>query len=340
MSQKLYEENNIRDIASAIREQNGTQDSYTVAQMGNAVRAIHTQPVLETLNVTENGNYLPSAGKEGFSSVSVNVDGEEAVIQPLSVTQNGTYNPPSGVDGYAPVTVNVSGSGDKRMYTETGLMLEFDGIDNTGNGHSSSTSIWKNLANPGQPDGNITDGVWNADELVLNGSSSFVDIVLAFRKYVNNLSKQTFEIVFKKKGIGVLSYSGVMGYGSGSSNDGYDISIRSSGRIAIQDFTTNTSRDTNTDNVVGTYYCITVVEDGSSKKVYINGVLDSTFSFITASLSTSEHWQIGRRRFNETSSSQAYLNGSVKHAAIYDRALTAEEVAYNYQYLRNRFNLQ
>lgn len=112
MSKKLYEETNIQDIAAAIREKNGSQNVYTVAQMGNAVRAIHTDPVLESLSVTENGNYLPSAGKDGFSSVSVNVEGgSEAVVQSLTVTQNGTYNPPSGVDGYAPVTVNVSGGG-------------------------------------------------------------------------------------------------------------------------------------------------------------------------------------------------------------------------------------
>lgn len=107
MSKKLYEESNIEDIADAIREKNGTQNSYTVAQMGSAVRAIETQPDLEVLNATENGNYLPSAGKDGFSEVNVNVESGEAVVQPLSVSQNGTYNPPSGVDGFAPVTVNV-----------------------------------------------------------------------------------------------------------------------------------------------------------------------------------------------------------------------------------------
>lgn len=32
-------------------------------------------------------------------------------IQSLSVTQNGEYTAPSGVDGYSPVTVNVSGGG-------------------------------------------------------------------------------------------------------------------------------------------------------------------------------------------------------------------------------------
>ena len=37
---KLYEEAHIQDIARAIREKNGSSDTYTVSQMGNAVREI------------------------------------------------------------------------------------------------------------------------------------------------------------------------------------------------------------------------------------------------------------------------------------------------------------
>jgi hypothetical protein len=37
--------------------------------------------------------------------------GSTPVVEPLTVTANGTYNPPEGVDGYSPVTVNVEGSG-------------------------------------------------------------------------------------------------------------------------------------------------------------------------------------------------------------------------------------
>lgn len=77
MSKKLYEEANISDIADAIREKNGTTNTYTVAQMPSAVRAIETQPDLETLNATSNGTYLPSAGKAGFSSVTVNVSTQD-----------------------------------------------------------------------------------------------------------------------------------------------------------------------------------------------------------------------------------------------------------------------
>ncbi len=68
---------------------------------------VSAAPVLESLEATENGNYTPSAGTDGFSSVSVQVPDIPAVVQPLEVTENGTYTAPDGVDGYSPVTVNV-----------------------------------------------------------------------------------------------------------------------------------------------------------------------------------------------------------------------------------------
>ena len=40
-----------------------------------------------------------------------NVPSDEPVIEPLEVTENGTYEAPDGVDGYSPITVNVAGSG-------------------------------------------------------------------------------------------------------------------------------------------------------------------------------------------------------------------------------------
>ena len=42
MSQKLYTESDIADIANAIREKNGSSDTYRVSDMGNAIRSIPT----------------------------------------------------------------------------------------------------------------------------------------------------------------------------------------------------------------------------------------------------------------------------------------------------------
>ena len=84
-------------------------DSDTFRSYADKIGAIETaaDPVLTNLNVTENGNYTPSAGVDGFSSVSVNVPDIPAVVQSLEITENGTYTAPDGVDGYSPVVVNV-----------------------------------------------------------------------------------------------------------------------------------------------------------------------------------------------------------------------------------------
>ena len=37
---KLYEETSIQDIADAIREKNGSTQTYTVSEMGDAIRAV------------------------------------------------------------------------------------------------------------------------------------------------------------------------------------------------------------------------------------------------------------------------------------------------------------
>lgn len=113
MTKKLYEETNISDIASAIREKNGSNNQYTVAQMAEAVRAIITPPSLEALNAVANGDYVPSSGKDGFSSVHVDVPtgGADPVLQEKTATQNGIILPDTGYDGLSKVTVNVSGGG-------------------------------------------------------------------------------------------------------------------------------------------------------------------------------------------------------------------------------------
>ena len=64
-------------------------------------------PVLDTLNVTENGTYTPPSGTDGYNEVNVDVPIPVPVLDSLSVTENGTYTPPSGTDGYNEVNVDV-----------------------------------------------------------------------------------------------------------------------------------------------------------------------------------------------------------------------------------------
>ena len=86
MAKKLYEEEDIREIACAIREKCGDETAkYKCCDMGDAIRAL-------------------SASGSG-----------EAVIEPLTITTNGTYTASTGVDGYSPITVNVPNERNKMI---------------------------------------------------------------------------------------------------------------------------------------------------------------------------------------------------------------------------------
>lgn len=69
------------------------------------VNVITPPPVLDTLNVSQNGQYTPPEGVVGYNQVNVNVPGP--VLNTLNVSSNGTYTPASGVDGYDEINVNV-----------------------------------------------------------------------------------------------------------------------------------------------------------------------------------------------------------------------------------------
>ena len=62
---------------------------------------------LTSLQATENGNYTPPSGYDGFNEVNVNVPAIPAQLTSLSVTSNGDYTPPAGYDGFDEVNVNV-----------------------------------------------------------------------------------------------------------------------------------------------------------------------------------------------------------------------------------------
>lgn len=85
---------------------NGTHNVYNYASA--KVNVPTSDPVLKSINITENGRYTPSTGTDGYNEVYVSVSADGTELAPIHITENGTYEASdNGVDGYSVVTVNV-----------------------------------------------------------------------------------------------------------------------------------------------------------------------------------------------------------------------------------------
>lgn len=97
-------------LAEEMTEQDALIAQIQTALQGKAAGGGSTEPIIEALEITENGTYAPPSGVDGYSPVTVNVPIPDGYIVPsgtLDVTENGTHD----VTKYVSVNVNVASSG-------------------------------------------------------------------------------------------------------------------------------------------------------------------------------------------------------------------------------------
>lgn len=103
MAKKLYEESSIQDIATAVREKNGTTTKYKVAEMGAAVRALSGSEAIEW-------HQCPEAVRNFLANVTYDPSD-------YSTSQIANYAPATAVVGnYKPIGVT---AGSETYYNET-----------------------------------------------------------------------------------------------------------------------------------------------------------------------------------------------------------------------------
>ena len=85
---------------------------------------------------------------------------------------------------------------------------------------------------------------------------------------------------------------------------------------------------------INTWYNACATYDGSTVILYINGVSTATVSYATAAITQTLGYRIGRRWDNYET-----VNGYIPVMMTYDRALSAAEVATNFNYHRGRYGV-
>ena len=117
-------------------------DGYDTVEVNVPEKTFNTKSITRTY--TANGQYRIATpdGYDGISDVNltVNVPSREPVLETLNITENGTYTPESGVDGYNSVTVNVASSGSTGFET-TGI-TNIDNLYNASTVNSVNMSMF------------------------------------------------------------------------------------------------------------------------------------------------------------------------------------------------------
>jgi len=224
-----------------------------------------------------------------------------------------------------------------------GLVLALDAADR--NSYVSGSTTWNDLSGNSNT-GTLTNGPTfnsaNGGSIVFDGTNDRVDST------VNNIvpnswtvgswlinTKTTGVSVFIAKSGGAPNYDQnmLLGWSSTNANRFY-VSGKTTTGIYYSSCTSSFSPSTSSIyNVVGTFDSNT-----TTLSLYINGVLDNT-KIVGAVFTTGSNLPIQIGCSDGTSSPGNFMRGSIYNTLIYNRALSAAEIAQNYNAQKSRFNL-
>ena len=233
---------------------------------------------------------------------------------------------------------------EEEGYIQDGLVLYLDGINNTGNGHSNTTTTWKDLSGNGNDATlynmtNSTISGWQEDGLRFDGVDDFATVDITSTPDV------TIEVIVKMNKQVSTDFYGIAGWQHWNA-DIPRIGIFRNGEN-LQFYSTNaeesagTSKKYNISDYDSIYYA-TLVSSASNKKFvnFINGIKVGNFSNVNvATLETQHLFGIG----DYANGSHQYegvrsLNGTIYSVRVYNRALTDAEIKHNQRIDKKRYN--
>ena len=224
-----------------------------------------------------------------------------------------------------------------RIVTD-GLVLCLD-AGNT-KSYPGSGTTWTDISRNGN-DGTLTNGPTyssaNGGSLVFDGSNEYITIPDS--NTLTNTSTLTINCWVKVNAF-IGSYNAIVGKGTSDTDEEYVVAISSSslyfdvgggGPYTQPSYTFNTN----------TWYnicCVHSRTDGvSSLLCYVNGIILNN-TVIQSTLTPNDNSlpvSIGSRYYN---AAQSPFNGKISNVSIYNRALSAAEVAQNYNALAPRYS--
>ncbi|MDR2063914.1 MAG: LamG domain-containing protein [Candidatus Nomurabacteria bacterium] len=275
------------------------------------------------------GSDTVSPYREGTVDVVVTVDGVDTTS---SDRDNYTYVAPMAIASVTPNSGLITGGTEITIsgpfavpsgYVPSGLVVHYDGIDNTSSGHSSTTTTWKNLVSSSY-DGTLTgtfssDFGWGANHLQFKGSnvSRFVDTGSA-----HNIDKPTVEVVMSGSASG-----GTQMLAGNVESSGYGLALSSTGQPHFMSYIGSNYAYVYSNAITsGQVTSISGSFDGSTLRLITTGAKTQTVT--AGSIKASSYaFTLGVNR--GVSNIEPFVDGQIYAFRLYNRALTDAEVIAN-----------
>ena len=203
-------------------------------------------------------------------------------------------------------------------YVKDGLILHYDAINNTGNGHSNTTTTWTDLSGNGS-DATVTGGMWS-DNYVRFTTSNNSNGIKTKSNFPINFSSKTFNIVFNLSQVSTVE--ALFGARTSTSNGFMLFNYNVDNAFELDTIGGQTRVKLGNRLSANRNYNLTVTFDNGIVKLYIDGALISTTSYTTGTINFPLTVFTAGTRSNSL--------GNVYSVKVYDRALTEDEVLQNY----------
>jgi len=205
--------------------------------------------------------------------------------------------------------------------------------------YPGSGTAWNDLISSGN-NGTLTNGPTfssaNGGAIVFDGSNDGIQLAgtnlslnqmtISCWNYSTNYNQNGF--MFEKTTNGSVNTQYSLFFNSSN-----DIFYRTYG-LSVVDLTINT---TNAGVVNNRWNLVVATYDGTNKRIFVNGVLRITSQNLTGTITQNT---TGAAYIGIYGSFAGYpFNGNISNVQVYNRALSATEVAQNYAATRGRFGL-
>ena len=229
---------------------------------------------------------------------------------------------------------------EEEKYVKEGLILHFDGIDNTENGHDNNSTIWKDLSGNNN-DGELknfeytqTSGWTEGNGLQLDGAND--GIFLGDKLTDLFQTENTVQMILKVDESSARDI--LIGNYSRSYSNNYEIATSKRFRVWFNNGKVSSYTPSNT-TISNENFSISVDYQKQASKViyYQNNLLTYTVEsdeFKTYNYPYNNVW-IGR----DSRTGSTCLKGKIYAVRIYNRSLTEEEQLKNYEQDKIRFGI-